>query len=207
MSSVIEKHTKAPGRRVGEFPLPPSSKEVKKKIPETDEEAAEGVDGPSPVPEMPGNLAASALVDDPDALPITEGDREKFLLAIMLEHPYTETFSLMEGKMKVVLRTRSVSESEEALAYVRGTKPEATVDVEMALSRSNLSYALESIENVVDSKSTKEVFDDPEKTLKDRMERLGKFPTPKYTALIWLLSRFDRKVFVLGEEVSKPNFS
>lgn len=143
---------------------------------------------------------------------ISKEDRDNYFASIMKDEPYTETFDLFDGQMKITLRARYLFESQRILNRLKEHPPEVQVDYENMMATYNIAYALVSIEysdgsNIFfDHGDPKERVDDDEDLTRRIREIERSFLTPKYIAVIEMMRLFDRKVGRLMEESTKPNF-
>ena len=175
-------------KKMGEFPVPPrvdelESEEVSEEQEDTTQEESVSKD------------IESTEID------ISKEQKEQFLESILSETPYQETVELFNGKLKVTFRTRTTDESDNVIDKLMQEENFDTIlDVERAMAKLHLAFGL--VEMITES--GKEIID--QGSLKERLERLGKLPTPKYTVLIEELRKFDRRVFRLSELAIQPNF-
>ena len=140
--------------------------------------------------------------DRPDLnqVDVTEEEKTKYFESILAMTPYHEEFDLFDGNMVVTLRARTAEEAEEALLKAGGDEVQSMVDYEAALTRNNLAYTLVRIQ----TKDKTTEYDHG--TLEERWDRLKSMPTPLFTSLLTLSSRFNQKIEKLSLLSIKPNF-
>jgi len=142
------------------------------------------------------------LAELPREPEFTEDQKERFLESICSGKPFFETVSILGGKLKVKLRTRSTPESIE-IVEKSSDEGEGNILVlfQMKLARLHLAYALVDIEQEDGVVHQYDVGD-----LKERLARVDAFPYPKYRILEEEMRKFDVLVDFFSEKAADSDF-
>ena len=140
------------------------------------------------------------VIDEIDNIEITDNDLDNYFAAIVDDTPYTEVLNLLNGRLKVRYRSRTVEETSEIIKKISKDNPETNADLEATLGKYYLLFSLVSIE----SKKGMATFDTG--TFEQRLKRIDELHAPKYMVLMQGMYNFDTKLEKLRLEASKPNF-
>jgi hypothetical protein len=137
---------------------------------------------------------------------ISEDEASTIVDDLFMKGYYSETFQ-MTKRQKVVLRTRSHSDTLRLQAAIEAQRPYFAHDMQEIMARYNLAAALQQYgsevfkfpEQNADRKEVEELFD-------TRLEFVERMPDPAFYRLTDILARFDRKVAAVMREGVAENF-
>lgn len=146
---------------------------------------------------------------------VTDIQKEQFFKAFLSDEPYTEEFSLMQGKMKVVFKTLDVSENADIMKQQQldnGADISRQDDWYMfRIISYRLGMAIVSINGVpfADGITADEVEPDTKAAtsyISERIKIFEKWPIFKLSAVQSAYAEFERRTVRLTEEVANPDF-
>lgn len=186
----------------------PNAKPTVVPTPRTGDASADPAADPKPAAPKPPTLAAVVDGAQPSdglqevqhypKLEIKPGDLDRFFDCILEERAYTEEVKLYDGKMTVVLRTRTIKETNMVMARIGRDAPTSVAEMEMRLASYNLAMALVAV------KTSKQVRNyDIDGDLSARLALQENIQAPHFLTLIQHMFAFDDKVSKLRESAVK----
>lgn len=140
------------------------------------------------------------VTDKNKELKITDEDKNNFLMAVLEDRPYKEKFSLLNGKLSLELRTRTLSETQQIIGHASLRQNISNAEFEIILGKAHLAYALTTVNN--DNK----ILQNDTGTLQERLDKIDKLSSAKYMLLISCMNKFDEKVANLTKIATQSAF-
>lgn len=175
---------------------------------------------------MNDNLAEPAQLDDviPPSTPqpplvkkieVTDEDKERYFKSFLSDEPYQETFARLGGKVKITLRTLTVSENYDIFKQIDLDRKTGRAKNEdsylMTVVQYRLGVSLVSVNDVPFADDcTKEDFKTDEKAgvsyVAKKAEALQGWPVHKLAGFVETFNYFETKVQQLTAEVADSDF-
>jgi hypothetical protein len=131
---------------------------------------------------------------------LTEEEKTNFINCVLYEKPFKKTYNFLDGKLSVLLRTRTREELETIMSKTLEANPKTEMQYAELHVKYNLLYAVEEI--VIEGK--RETITG---TFEERLEQIKKLKNPtKYFLFCKALENFDSLVQNFSNEMSKINF-
>lgn len=163
------------------------------------------------VPNAPANIAAAAVVKDPDFILPAEKYRERLksmnidlkdaeaIYDGVLTKGYYEEYVRLRANHRAVFRTRMYEDHLRLQTVLEMQKPQLAISQDELITRYNLAASLYEWDGKKLQHETDEDFDAVMKLVK-------KLPGPLFTVLSRELSKFDAKVMAVFDEGAEENF-
>jgi len=162
---------------------------------------------------MTDQLLPIARDENVKDLPLSEQDKENFLKAVLVDEPYEENVSLLDGKVVLTFRALTMEQWEDHAAQVKLDSKNKVTDNDDTYFARFLSYRLAISLTKINGvpylpEVTKEEFEATEEAtyVAARTNPFKKWQAIKLSTYIDAFNQFERKLFQLAKEVQSPNF-
>lgn len=163
---------------------------------------------PSPEKEEPPSEITAGTGDK---VPITKAERDQFFECMMNDTPFTKTYSLFDGRMKVLLRDRTTGEVDAITQVMLDNRPETALAMDTITMRCSIACSLVSItidNTVVSYEETQPAGKERDEVaiMEKRTVAINALSRSKYAALCRILAQFDALLSQLTDEAASPSF-